>query len=225
MEKEIVSLESAPSKNSSEGGRIIGRFEVARRFFRSCREWIQFFQRNFSSPSPQLIKMKTLEFHSFKDVGWVETGTYKGDTTRFLAKRFSKVVSLEPSLPLYNFSKKRLRRFKNVVLLNGTSEDLLESALALVAPAANFWLDGHYSEGGTFLGETVSPIVHELVTIARHKSKFNSIRVFVDDVRLFQRDELEPTGYPPFVFLLDWAQSNGFVWEIQNDIFIAKYAS
>ena len=75
------------------------------------------------------------------------------------------------------------------------------------------------------MGETLSPIVHELEIIARHKSKFNSIRVFVDDVRLFQRNELQVTGYPPFVFLLDWAQSNGFVWEIQNDIFMASYTN
>jgi hypothetical protein len=34
---------------------------------------------------------------------------------------------------------------------------------------------------------------------------------------------LHVTGYPEFSFLLNWAQSNGFTWEIQNDIFIASY--
>jgi hypothetical protein len=148
-----------------------------------------------------------------------------GSTTQFLARRYPKVTTIEPSEYFYKFSESRLKRNTNVVTLFGSSEEHFENALIGNQKEVNIWLDGHFSEGGTFLGENVSPIVHELEIIGRHKYEFNSIRVFVDDVRLFQRDELEPTGYPPFVFLLDWAQSNGFVWEIQNDIFIAKYSN
>jgi hypothetical protein len=148
-----------------------------------------------------------------------------GSTTQFLAKRYPKVTTIEPSEYFFEFSESRLKRNRNVVTLFGSSEEHFENALIGNQKEINIWLDGHFSEGGTFLGENVSPIVHELEIIARHKSKFNSIRVFVDDVRLFQRDGLQATGYPPFVFLLDWALSNRFVWEIQNDIFIAKYSS
>jgi hypothetical protein len=193
--------------------------------FQRIREFVQFLRRNFDAPSPTFIKRKTLVSHSIENAAWIETGTYMGSTTQFLAKRYPKVTTIEPSEYFYRFSESRLKRSRNVVTLFGSSEVHFETALNENQKEVNIWLDGHFSEGGTFLGESVSPIVHELEIIARHKSKFNSIRVFVDDVRLFQRDELEPTGYPPFIFLLDWAQSNGFVWEIQNDIFIAKYPS
>ena len=193
--------------------------------FQRIREFVQFLKRNFDAPSPTFIKRKTLVSHSIENAAWIETGTYMGSTTQFLAKRYPKVTTIEPSEYFYKFSESRLKRNRNVVTLFGSSEDQFECALIGEQRDVNIWLDGHFSEGGTFLGETVSPIVHELVTIARHKSKFNSIRVFVDDVRLFQRNELQVTGYPPFVFLLDWAQSNGFVWEIQNDIFMASYTN
>jgi hypothetical protein len=148
-----------------------------------------------------------------------------GSTSRFLARRYPKVTTIEPSEHFFEFSASRLKRSKNVVTLFGSSEVHFETALIANQKEVNIWLDGHFSEGGTFLGENVSPIVHELEMIARHKSKFNSMRVFVDDVRLFQRDGLQSTGYPPFVSLLDWAVSNKFLWEIQNDIFIAKYSN
>jgi hypothetical protein len=193
--------------------------------FHRVKEWISFVSRNFDAPYPTFIKRKTLVSHSVFNGSWIETGTYMGSTTQFLARRYPKVTTIEPSEYFYRFSESRLKRNRNVITLFGSSEDHFEFALIGEQKDVNIWLDGHFSEGGTFLGDSVSPIVHELEIIARHKSKFNSIRVFVDDVRLFQRDELQATGYPPFLFLLDWAQSNGFVWEIQNDIFIASYTN
>jgi hypothetical protein len=47
--------------------------------------------------------------------------------------------------------------------------------------------------------------------------------VFVDDVRLFSRTADTPKDYPPITFLMNWANQNGFNWEIQNDIFIASF--
>ena len=192
--------------------------------FQRIREFVQFLRRNFDAPYPTFIKRKTLVSHSIENAAWIETGTYMGSTTQFLAKRYPKVTTIEPSAYFFRFSESRLKRSRNVATLFGPSEVHFETALNGNQKEVNIWLDGHFSEGGTFLGDSVSPIVHELEIIARHKSKFNSIRVFVDDVRLFQRDGWQATGYPPFVFLLDWALVNGFVWEIQNDIFIAKYS-
>jgi hypothetical protein len=191
---------------------------------RSIREIVDFFRRSFDAPYPTFVKRKTLVAHSILDASWIETGTYMGSTSQFLAKRYPKVTTIEPSEYFFKFSESRLKRNSKIVTLFGSSEEHFENALIGDKKEVNIWLDGHFSEGGTFKGENVSPIVHELTIIARHKSKFNSIRVFIDDVRLFQKDDLQATGYPPFVFLLDWASSNGFIWEIQNDIFIAKYS-
>ena len=193
--------------------------------FHRLREIVQFSSRNFDAPYPTFMKRRTLISHSIPRATWIETGTYMGSTSKYLANRFSKVVTIEPSDHFYQFSKSRLKRKKNVATLFGTSEEHFESALTQESGDLNIWLDGHFSEGGTFLGENLSPIVHELEVISRNKSNFNSIRVFVDDVRLFQRDNGDQTGYPTFEFLLEWARNNEFIWEIQNDIFIAKYTN
>jgi hypothetical protein len=192
---------------------------------RQIREWIQFSQRDFSAPSPNFIKMKTLVSFATPRGNWVETGTYLGGTCKYLAKRFSSVISIEPSEYFHQYSKTRLKKFKNVQLLNGTSEDLFEDALVATAPQGNLWLDGHFSDGGTFLGPKISPISEELISISKHKDKFTELVIFIDDVRLFPRNSGEETGYPQFQFLIDWCRDNEFEWQIQNDIFIAKMRS
>jgi hypothetical protein len=115
-----------------------------------------------------------------------------------------------------------LRKIENIRVIHGSSETEFERAIALEASKLNVWLDGHFSEGGTFLGEVVSPVMKELSVISAQKHRFEAIVVFVDDVRLFSRTKDMPTDYPPISFLLDWANQNGFDWEIQNDIFIAS---
>ena len=186
------------------------------------REWIHFYKRNFDSPYPTLVKRKTLMAHAVLNANWIETGTYVGSTSKFLSKRFPKVTTIEPSDHFFNLSTSRLAKSKNVKLIFGTSEDEFENALNSEKYKLNIWLDGHFSEGGTYLGDEVSPVIHELKAISKFKDRFDNLTVFVDDVRLFSRDREMLTGYPPLTQLFDWANENGFIWQIQNDIFIAK---
>jgi len=190
--------------------------------FRVIREWRQFSQRNFSAPSPTLLKMKTLISFSNQNGVWVETGTYMGSTTLYLSKRFPAVITIEPSISFHKYAKSRLRSTKNVTLLNGTSEDLFETALLSSAPVANVWLDGHFSDGGTFLGNKVSPVEEELEAVRRNLGNFDLLTIFIDDVRLFPRSDEEETGYPKFQWVIDWCSQNGFKWQVQNDILIAE---
>lgn len=193
--------------------------------FQRLREIILFIKRDFDAPYPTFVKRKTLVAHSILNAPWIETGTYMGSTSLFLAKRYPRVVTIEPSEYFFQFSQSRLKRNQKIVTLFGSSEDLFESALSGESESVNIWLDGHFSDGGTFLGSSVSPVIHELNVIGTHKAKLKSICVFVDDVRLFRRDESQITDYPPLIFLLEWAAKNEFCWEIQNDIFIAKYSN
>jgi hypothetical protein len=190
--------------------------------YRYLREWKNFIDRSYSSPSPTHLKMKTLLRFALTEGLWIETGTYMGGTTQYLAKRFPFVTSIEPSETFYNYSKSRLRKTKNVTLLNGTSEDLFEGALVSSSPVANVWLDGHFSDGGTFLGNKVSPVEEELAAVKRNLDKFQALVIFIDDVRLFPRSDEEETGYPKFQWVIDWCKQNGFKWQIQNDILIAE---
>ena len=186
------------------------------------RELIQFYKRNFDAPYPTFIKRKTLVSHAVPDGNWIETGTYVGSTSKFLSKKFPQITTIEPSEHFYKLSKSRLEKVKNIRVIFGSSEDEFEKAIQMEASKLNVWLDGHFSDGGTFLGEAVSPVMQELSAISEHKHRFEAIVVFVDDVRLFSRMKGMSTDYPPITFLLDWANQNGFNWEIQNDIFIAS---
>jgi len=201
---------------------FVGYPRFALVIYRTVREWFSFYERDFSSPSPTLLKMRTLTKYSNKNGKWVETGTYMGGTTQYLAKRFPFVTSIEPSVTFYDYAKSRLRKVKNIALLHGTSESLFESALVSSAPVGNVWLDGHFSEEGTFLGDKVSPVEEELTAVQRNLDKFQALVIFIDDVRLFPRSEEEDTGYPKFQWVIDWCKQNGFKWQIQNDILIAE---
>jgi hypothetical protein len=187
------------------------------------RELFQFYQRNFDAPYPTFIKRKTLVSHAVPDGNWIETGTYVGSTSKFLSRKFPRITTIEPSEHFYKLSNSRLSSVKNIRVIFGSSEQEFERAIELETSKLNVWLDGHFSDGGTFLGEAVSPIIQELSAVSAHKHRFDSIVVFVDDVRLFSRASDTPTDYPPITFLMNWANQNGFNWEIQNDIFIASF--
>lgn len=186
------------------------------------RQYLAFYQRDFKAPSPNFFKMKTLTHFAHKEGVWIETGTYMGGTTEYLAKRFPKIISIEPSDYFFDYAKTRLRNFKNVTLLKGSSEDQFEKALISAGTQVNIWLDGHYSEGNTFLGSSVTPILDELNAVKKHKQKFNSMTLFIDDIRLFPRSGNDESGYPSFWLLIDWCRENGFEWQVQNDILIAE---
>ncbi len=173
---------------------------------------------NYSSPSPQHVKIKVLKAHSLNKATWIETGTYLGDTTSKLAKLAKKVISIEPQAELSEFASKRLRRKKNVEVINATSESCIAKVLEGVSGPTCFWLDGHYSGDVTFQGSEISPILKELDAISNHLLS-NPVVVFVDDFRLFANSVA--TGYPEHFALLKWAKANGLTWSVEHDIFIA----
>jgi hypothetical protein len=174
---------------------------------------------NYSSPSPQHIKISILKSNSLPNANWIETGTYLGDTTSKLAKIAGKVISIEPQAELSAFASNRLRRHANVQIINATSEGCITEILKGLSGPTCFWLDGHYSGDVTFKGEEVSPISAELAAISNYQTK-NRVVVLVDDFRLFVNSAA--TGYPPQSTLITWADQNDLSWTVEHDIFIAK---
>ena len=179
--------------------------------------WIN---RAYALPAPHFIKQSTLVRHSFKEAVWVETGTYLGETTCFLAKRFPFVYTIEPSRECRRLAKKRFFKFNNIELLAGTSEEVLQPLLERIqCQNICFWLDGHFSEGITYQGESKCPVLHELDVVASYLDKFNSVCVLIDDIRCA---EIDPKSYPSIDVYVNWARRYGFRWIVENDIFIAK---
>ena len=174
---------------------------------------------NFSSPSPQHVKIKVLKSHSLPSATWIETGTYLGDTTSKLAKIAKKVISIEPQAELSKFASTRLKRNKNVEIINSTSESCIANVLEGVTGPTCFWLDGHYSGDVTFLGTEVSPISAELSAISGYLKR-NKVVVLIDDFRLFVNSAA--TGYPSHLTLVAWAGEQNLSWTVEHDIFIAK---
>jgi hypothetical protein len=187
-------------------------------------EYVGWWKRNFSSPAPHFVKMSVLETAKNIDV-WVETGTYMGQTTEFLARNTSRVISIEPSLELAKRAEVLFAKNRNIQIVNGLSENKLSSILeALPSDSLNiaFWLDGHYSEGPTHLGPIETPIVQELRVIEAQLQKFQEVTVFIDDFRCFVNQQKD---YPQTSFLSIWAESNTMSWSVEHDIFIARKIS
>jgi hypothetical protein len=174
---------------------------------------------NYASPSPQHVKIRILKANSLKNATWVETGTYLGDTTSKLARIARKVISIEPQTALSTFASTRLNRYKNVEVINATSESCISKVLDGISGPTCFWLDGHYSGDVTFQGAEISPILAELSAISNFLSSHKAV-IFIDDFRLFVNST--NTGYPPHSNLVDWAVKNNLSWTVEQDIFIAK---
>jgi hypothetical protein len=184
--------------------------------------YLKWRNNGFVSPSPQFIKTQVLKRNGINFGTWIETGTYLGDTTKFLAKNFpnSKIISLEPQILIFNFAKFRLRKRNNVLLVNGSSEEKFEGILSKIAGPVNFWLDGHFSGDITFQGDSISPIIQELDLIEKYRNNIGELAVFIDDIRDFDADL--NSGYPSRDVLVTWANRNNLKWNIEQDIFIAK---
>ena len=183
----------------------------------SMEEW---HQRNYLGHSPQFIKEQVLLHYGIKDAQWIETGTYLGTTTGFLAERYPCVFTIEPEPKLFKGAEEKFSG-QNVEVLNGTSEEILPSLLVDIEGDVNFWLDGHYSAGITFQGGSDCPIRSELETISSHLNRFSSVSILIDDVRCFL-DPNRDDSYPPLDELVDWARSHRFTWGIEHDILIMQ---
>ncbi len=175
---------------------------------------------------PQIVKWGILYKHSYHGA-FIETGTHRGHTSLFLSLFSKLVVTIEPS---EHFLKKAKRLFgsrSRIILLNGTSESELKKSIDIVLENnlknINFWLDGHFSAGKTFLGSEVSPALSELETIAKFAFKFDSISIFIDDLRLFR--ESDKSGYPDESQLKSWAYKHGFSFKVVGDILLLSRQS
>lgn len=198
---------------------IPSAIQLLRIHFLEYRQWKN---RLFNAPSPSFVKKSVLLRNGIPNTTWIETGTYLGDMTVFLAKHSTKIISIEPEPNLYLNAKKRCQNKNNIEIINGLSEKVLPERLPILNGDINFWLDGHYSEGITFKGPIDTPIIEELLCIENYIKCFNRLIVLIDDVRCFNSDNPENSGYPKLEYLVDWARKNNLKWHIEHDIFIAK---
>ena len=113
---------------------------------------------------------------------FVETGTFRGDTTKWASQHFSRVVTIEASLDFYRKAVERFSSQENVTVLHGSSRDCLRDVVDALDETAVFWLDAHWSGGETYGDTDECPVLDEISLIMNNDLQ-NSI--FIDDARLF----------------------------------------
>ena len=112
----------------------------------------------------------------------IEVGSFKGVTTRRLARLFDVVHSIEIDPGLYDMARKRCADRPNVTVHLGDGKKVLAGICPKVSRCIAF-LDGHYSGEGTGQGDEPEPVLAELDIIARHLDNF--VGIIVDDFREF----------------------------------------
>ena len=178
-----------------------------------------YFKTGCSNPIPPFIKHELLLRHGSIGSTWVETGTFVGQTTRYLAKKFSMVHTIEASKECIIIAKFISSRYsKKIRFHEGTSEKCLDGVCSLLGGNVCFWLDAHYSSGITYKGEEKTSISSELKIIEKNLERFDSIVVIIDDLLACHLD----SNYPSLDDYVDWARKNNLHWHIEHDIFIAK---
>ena len=148
---------------------------------------------------------------------FIETGTYKGDTVAEMKPVFGSVISIEIDNALYLKARSRFERDANVSIRQGDCVSELPAILDGLKEPAVFWLDGHYSGGGTGKGVVEDPILISLEQISAHSVKGHAI--FIDDARTFDGREGRPELHEVLAKL---KQINPlYLLRIQNDIIVA----
>ena len=166
-------------------------------------------------PAPSAVKRETLRSyaraHGLRTL--VETGTYKADTVRALRADFDRIYSVEVDEGLYRRAAHRCRGQRNAVLVHGDSSTALPDILQELDGAALFWLDAHYSGGGTGKTALETPILSELTAILTGPTHGHV--VLIDDHREFVRGQVD---YPTEREVRELADSAGYVLSQTDDI-------
>lgn len=192
---------------------------------RPLNKW---FKRNFESPSPEFVKHRVLKRFDLENSTWIETGTYYGDTTKYLSKFARKVITIEADVRLFNIAKKGLNKYKNINIFNGESQNILKQILNQEELTKNicFFLDAHLCQDHIINKKTYgkenneTPILTELKIIEEQLINFNEVNILIDDIRLFDNNF---QNYPSLDKLVDWSKSIKSKWHIEHDMFIIQY--
>ncbi len=150
--------------------------------FASVLDWVA---AGSPAPPPQEVKMATIAHYMrvYNLQCFVETGTFKGQTSAAVAETGAKVITIELSQELHERALRTFASSPNVTCLQGDSGELLESVLSDLQQPALLWLDGHYSGGVTARSDKFTPVIDELIAAYHHATLPHVI--LIDDARCF----------------------------------------
>lgn len=139
----------------------------------------------FGIPKKLVILIK--EYFSIEM--FVETGTFRGKTSRWAAGIFRNVITIENSRELFESSKETLAKYKNIQQLFGSSPLQLNKVISEIKEPSLFWLDAHWCGGGTYGEDDPCPLLDEIRIVKQ--SGYDHILI-IDDARFFLKPPPKP---------------------------------
>lgn len=146
-----------------------------------------------------VLRDKFRELIESKNITWVvETGTFKGATTKHFATWAKKVDTVEINEQNFKDASENLQTFDNVIMHFGNSSEKLEEILSALPkkgrkPNTLFFLDAHW--------EAYNPLLDELACIERHGLK---PYIAIHDFKVPGKPELGFDTYGSIVYEWDW---------------------
>lgn len=125
---------------------------------------------------------------------FIETGTNAGNTCRWAATHFGRVVSIEADERLYQVARQNMGNRPNVDLRFGPSQSVLRSVVPTLAGPALFWLDAHWCGPETAGLDHQCPVLQEIDAI---DAGGHHHVILIDDARMFINPGLYPAPIRP----------------------------
>lgn len=163
-----------------------------------------------SLKSQEIIDIKTRD--KYKNIkNFVETGTYKADTTILASTHYDNVYTTEIHEPLFVESKLRAQSegVNNIKFYLGDSLNNLPAIMSELVGGSVFFLDAHISgNDSSWNGFIRVPLVEELNIILKYKLD-PSVFIF-DDLRLWKTVKAFDWVHITNDYLIQIIQSSGF---------------
>lgn len=146
----------------------------------------------------------------------VETGTFRGDTTKLLLENFDQCITIERSAQFAESARVRFKEESRVTILEGSSRDQLSKAIPSKEISCFFWLDAHgiYDFENTDAEE--NPLLAEIALITANREASNTI-IAIDDARGMGTQP----GWPAMSEIVVPLSSSGYTTIYIDDVFLA----
>lgn len=154
---------------------------------------------------------------------FVETGTYIGNTTRWAAGNFKKVITIELSQLHFDMAYRKLVPYENITRFHGSSPRVLSDLISGgLSKKCMFWLDAHWCGDGTAKDNSECPLLEELDVISKI-GKLEGL-IMIDDARLFIEPPpppLCPKEWPNLKVIEDKLNSMSCISMVTEDVIFA----
>ena len=163
---------------------------------------------------PFLLNWSAAQLHS--PAVAIETGTFRGDTTKLLAEKFQRCITIERSTQFAQAARLRFSNESRVTILEGSSRDQLAGAIPEDNVSCFFWLDAHGIYDFEDSEAEENPLLAEIELIISQRDSSNTI-IAIDDARGMGTQP----GWPAMSAIVVPLSNAGYTTIYIDDVFVA----